>query len=126
MQGSTVPHGTPQKLEKDGLGNILDTKKSTAPSTNTSNETLCSMPPFLDHVLDLFETQAVGAMGIFVVNSSSVIWLRVIHGLQKFPGFLDQGSPNKPNAFGYLDDIVGDTGELARVKADMLSKTLAP
>eukprot|EP00536_Pseudo-nitzschia_multiseries_P007615 jgi/Psemu1/18347/gm1.18347_g len=66
----------------------------------------------VDRVLNLFEAQAVGGMGISVVDTSAVICMHIIHGIQKFPGAIGQASPNKGNPFGHLDDIVGDAGKL--------------
>eukprot|EP00536_Pseudo-nitzschia_multiseries_P003827 jgi/Psemu1/8617/gm1.8617_g len=40
-------------------------------------------------------------------------------------GPLAQHSPNTDKAFGYLDDIEGEAGELVLVDADMLSQTTA-
>eukprot|EP00536_Pseudo-nitzschia_multiseries_P003135 jgi/Psemu1/7029/gm1.7029_g len=82
-------------------------------------------PLLLDRLLDLFEAQAVGALGIFVANTIGESHLRLVHGLRKYPGPLAQTSANKGKAFGYLDEIEGDAGELVQVDSDMLAQTPA-
>eukprot|EP00536_Pseudo-nitzschia_multiseries_P014870 jgi/Psemu1/40403/gm1.40403_g len=82
-------------------------------------------PLLLDQLLDLFEAQAVGALGIFVANAIGESCLRLVHGLWKYPGPLAQDSANKGKAFGYLDGIEGDAGELVQVNSDMLAQTSA-
>eukprot|EP00536_Pseudo-nitzschia_multiseries_P011386 jgi/Psemu1/28744/gm1.28744_g len=79
----------------------------------------------LEHLLNLFEAEAVGALGIFVADSKGLPCLRLVHGLRKYPGPLAQHSPNKNKAFGYLDDIEGEAGELVLVDSAMLSPTTA-
>eukprot|EP00536_Pseudo-nitzschia_multiseries_P012314 jgi/Psemu1/31689/gm1.31689_g len=49
----------------------------------------------------------------------------LVHGIRKYPRTLAQASSNKGEAFGYLDNIEGDAGELVQVNAGMLSKTPA-
>eukprot|EP00536_Pseudo-nitzschia_multiseries_P006534 jgi/Psemu1/15529/gm1.15529_g len=51
--------------------------------------------------------------------------LRLVYGLWKYPGTLTQASANKRKAFGYLDDIEGDAGELVQVDSDMLAQITA-
>eukprot|EP00536_Pseudo-nitzschia_multiseries_P010781 jgi/Psemu1/26939/gm1.26939_g len=65
-------------------------------------------PLLLDQLLDLFEAQAVGALGIFVADTLGKSHLRLVHGLWKYPGTLAQASNNKGKVFGYLDDIASD------------------
>eukprot|EP00536_Pseudo-nitzschia_multiseries_P014096 jgi/Psemu1/37529/gm1.37529_g len=77
--------------------------------------------PLLDQLLDLFEAQG----GIFVANTLGESRLRLVHGLRRHPGALAQASANEGKAFGYLDDIEGDAGELIQVNLDMLAKTPA-
>eukprot|EP00536_Pseudo-nitzschia_multiseries_P018366 jgi/Psemu1/55221/gm1.55221_g len=78
----------------------------------------------LERLLNLFEVQAVGAIGIFVADPLlGESRLGLAHGLRKYPSPLAQHSLNMNNAFGYLDDIEGEAGELAHVNSDMLSKT---
>eukprot|EP00536_Pseudo-nitzschia_multiseries_P011155 jgi/Psemu1/28014/gm1.28014_g len=81
----------------------------------------------LGHLLNLFKAQAVGALGIFVVDARGEPRLRLlVHGLHsKYPGPLAQPSPNKGKSFGYLDDVEGEAGELVLVDLDMLSQTTA-
>eukprot|EP00536_Pseudo-nitzschia_multiseries_P014241 jgi/Psemu1/38043/gm1.38043_g len=86
------------------------------------------LPPpqvLLEHLLNLFEAEAVGALGIFVADSQGLPCLRLVHGLRKYPGPLAQHSPNKNKAFGYLDDNEGEAGELVLVDSAMLSPTIA-
>eukprot|EP00536_Pseudo-nitzschia_multiseries_P006129 jgi/Psemu1/14529/gm1.14529_g len=89
--------------------------------------TLASPPPqvLLEHLLNLFKAEAVGALGIFVADSQGLPCLRLVHGLRKYPGPLAQHSPNKNKAFGYLDDIEGEAGELVLVDSAMLFPTIA-
>eukprot|EP00536_Pseudo-nitzschia_multiseries_P011744 jgi/Psemu1/29809/gm1.29809_g len=82
-------------------------------------------PVLLEHLLNLFEAEAVGALGIFVADPQGLPCLRLVHGLRKYPGPLAQHSPNKNKAFGYLDDIEGEAGELVVVDSAMLSPTIA-
>eukprot|EP00536_Pseudo-nitzschia_multiseries_P018772 jgi/Psemu1/57270/gm1.57270_g len=98
------------------------------PSPFGSTATSLWPPPpqvLLGHLLNLFESEAVGALGIFVADSKGLPCLRLVHGLRKYPGPLAQHSPNKNKAFGYLDDNEGEAGELVLVDAAMLSPTLA-
>eukprot|EP00536_Pseudo-nitzschia_multiseries_P004301 jgi/Psemu1/9668/gm1.9668_g len=79
---------------------------------------LCSRAYYslLNHdLVDLFEAQVVGGLGIFVDDHATVTRLRIIRDIRKFLGSLGQASPNKRHAFGYQDDIEGDSGELANV-----------
>eukprot|EP00536_Pseudo-nitzschia_multiseries_P001333 jgi/Psemu1/3095/gm1.3095_g len=88
--------------------------------------TLASTPQaLLEQLLNLFEAEAVGALGIFVADAQGMPCLRLVHGLRKYPGPLTQHSPNKNKAFGYLDDIEGEAGELVLVDSAMLSLTIA-
>eukprot|EP00536_Pseudo-nitzschia_multiseries_P017358 jgi/Psemu1/50546/gm1.50546_g len=79
----------------------------------------------LGQLLDLFEAQAVGALGIFVADTFGKSRLRLVHGLRKYPGPLAQPSANNGKAFCYLDDIEGDAGELVLVNSTMLARTSA-
>eukprot|EP00536_Pseudo-nitzschia_multiseries_P019369 jgi/Psemu1/60337/gm1.60337_g len=60
-------------------------------------------PPqvLLEHLLNLFEAEAVGALGIFVADPQGLPCLRLVHGLRKYPGPLAQHSLNKNKAFGF-------------------------
>eukprot|EP00536_Pseudo-nitzschia_multiseries_P017515 jgi/Psemu1/51181/gm1.51181_g len=111
-------------LPQAHLGARRSATRPTPPSLATS---LWPPPPqvLLEHLLNLFEAEAVGALGIFVANSQGLPCLRLVHGLQKYPGPLAQHSPNKNKAFGYLDDIKGEAGELVLVDSAMLSPTIA-
>eukprot|EP00536_Pseudo-nitzschia_multiseries_P019409 jgi/Psemu1/60623/gm1.60623_g len=101
-------------------------ERNMAYATIFSYFTLASPPQvLLGHLLNLFESEAVGALGIFVADSKGLPCLRLVHGLRKYPGPLAQHSPNKNKAFGYLDDNEGAAGELVLVDAAMLSPTLA-
>eukprot|EP00536_Pseudo-nitzschia_multiseries_P016057 jgi/Psemu1/44760/gm1.44760_g len=101
-------------------------ERDKAYSTIFSYFTLASPPQvLLEHLLNLFEAEAVGALGIFVADSQGLPCLRLVHGLRKYPGPLAQHSPNKNKAFGYLDDNEGEAGELVLVDAAMLSPTTA-
>eukprot|EP00536_Pseudo-nitzschia_multiseries_P016022 jgi/Psemu1/44623/gm1.44623_g len=84
-----------------------------------------NVPPLLDQLLNLFEAQAAGALGIFVADTLGESRLRLVHGLWTYPVALAQASANKGKAFGYMDDIEGDAGELVQVNSDMLAKTQA-
>eukprot|EP00536_Pseudo-nitzschia_multiseries_P010382 jgi/Psemu1/25775/gm1.25775_g len=64
----------------------------------------------LEQLLSLFEAQAVGALRIFVADAL---------------GASPQIGTWPPKAFGYLDDIEGEAGELILVDSDMLSQTTA-
>eukprot|EP00536_Pseudo-nitzschia_multiseries_P018109 jgi/Psemu1/54175/gm1.54175_g len=106
------------------FGSLAERNK--AYSTIFSYFTLASPPQvLLEHLLNLFEAEAVGALGIFVADSQGLPCLRLMHGLRKYPGPLAQHSPNKNKAFGYLDDNKGEAGELVLIDAAMLSPTIA-
>eukprot|EP00536_Pseudo-nitzschia_multiseries_P019395 jgi/Psemu1/60542/gm1.60542_g len=79
-------------------------------------------PVLLGRLLDLFEPEAVGALGIFLTNTFGKARLRLVQGLRKYPGPLTAPSTNKGKAFGYLDDIEGDAGELVLVDAALLEQ----
>eukprot|EP00536_Pseudo-nitzschia_multiseries_P002607 jgi/Psemu1/5874/gm1.5874_g len=79
-------------------------------------------PILLNRLLDLFEPEAVGALGIFLTDTFGKARLRLVHGLRKYPGPLTAPSTNKGKAFGYLDDIEGDAGELVLVDAALLEQ----
>eukprot|EP00536_Pseudo-nitzschia_multiseries_P016345 jgi/Psemu1/45832/gm1.45832_g len=79
-------------------------------------------PVLLGRLLDLFEPEAVGALGIFLTDTFGKARLRLVHGLRKYPGPLTAPSTNKGKAFGYLDDIEGDAGELVLVDAALLEQ----
>eukprot|EP00536_Pseudo-nitzschia_multiseries_P000324 jgi/Psemu1/717/gm1.717_g len=79
-------------------------------------------PILLGRLLDLFEPEAVGALGIFLTDTFGRARLRLVHGLRKYPGPLTAPSTNKGKAFGYLDDIEGDAGELVLVDAALLEQ----
>eukprot|EP00536_Pseudo-nitzschia_multiseries_P019425 jgi/Psemu1/60699/gm1.60699_g len=109
-----------QRWDVDLLG------RNKAYATIFSYFTLASLPQvLLEHLLNLFEAEAVGALGIFVADPQGLPCLRLVHGLWKYPGPLAQHSPNKNKAFGYLDDIEGEAGELVLVDSAMLSPTIA-
>eukprot|EP00536_Pseudo-nitzschia_multiseries_P007162 jgi/Psemu1/17252/gm1.17252_g len=63
----------------------------------------------LEQLLNLFEAQAVGALGIFVADLQGEARLRLVHGLRKHPGSLAQAN----------------VGELVQFHPDMLAKTSA-
>eukprot|EP00536_Pseudo-nitzschia_multiseries_P018878 jgi/Psemu1/57767/gm1.57767_g len=106
------------------LGARQSATRPMPPSLATS---LWPPPPqfLLEHLLNLFEAEAVGALGIFVADPQGLPCLRLVHGLRKYPGPLAQHSPNKNKAFEYLDDIEGEAGELVLVDLAMLSPTIA-
>eukprot|EP00536_Pseudo-nitzschia_multiseries_P004723 jgi/Psemu1/10653/gm1.10653_g len=79
-------------------------------------------PILLGRLLDLYEPKAVGALGIFLTGTFGRARLRLVHGLRKYPGPLTAPSTNKGKAFGYLDDIEGDAGELVLVDAALLEQ----
>eukprot|EP00536_Pseudo-nitzschia_multiseries_P015379 jgi/Psemu1/42325/gm1.42325_g len=79
-------------------------------------------PILLGRLLDLFEPEPVGALGIFLTDTFGKARLRLVHGLRKYPGPLTAPSTNKGKAFGYLDDIEGDAGELVLVDAALLEQ----
>eukprot|EP00536_Pseudo-nitzschia_multiseries_P015908 jgi/Psemu1/44246/gm1.44246_g len=49
----------------------------------------------------------------------------VIHGLRRYPGTITQPSANRGRAFGYIDDVEGQEGELVQVDAALLSRASA-
>eukprot|EP00536_Pseudo-nitzschia_multiseries_P012646 jgi/Psemu1/32737/gm1.32737_g len=101
-------------------------ERNKAYATIFSYFTLASLPQvLLEHLLNLFEAEAVGALGIFVADPQGLPCLRLVHGLRKYPGPLAQHSPNKNKAFGYLDDIEGEAGELVLMDSAMLPPTIA-
>eukprot|EP00536_Pseudo-nitzschia_multiseries_P009678 jgi/Psemu1/23979/gm1.23979_g len=79
-------------------------------------------PTLLGRLLDLFEAQTVGALGIFLIDTFGRPRLQLVHGLRKYPGPLTLPITNKGKAFGYLDDIKGDAGELVLVDAALLEQ----
>eukprot|EP00536_Pseudo-nitzschia_multiseries_P007095 jgi/Psemu1/16945/gm1.16945_g len=90
-----------------------EVERNAAYSTIFSYFTLASPPQvLLGHLLNLFESEAVGALGIFVADPQGLPCLRLVHGLRKYPG-------------PYLDDIEGEAGELVLVDSAMLSPTTA-
>eukprot|EP00536_Pseudo-nitzschia_multiseries_P019527 jgi/Psemu1/61180/gm1.61180_g len=103
-----------------------EVERNASYATIFSYFTLASPPQvLLGHLLNLFESEAVGALGIFVADPQGLPCLRLVHGLRKYPGPLAQHSPNKNKAFGYLDDIEGEAGELVLVDSAVLSPTTA-
>eukprot|EP00536_Pseudo-nitzschia_multiseries_P007094 jgi/Psemu1/16936/gm1.16936_g len=68
-------------------------------------------------LLDIFDAQAIGGLGIFQEDAAGVDRLRVIHGLCRYPGTITQPSVNRGSSFGYIDDLVGQEGELVQVDA---------
>eukprot|EP00536_Pseudo-nitzschia_multiseries_P014585 jgi/Psemu1/39287/gm1.39287_g len=70
-------------------------------------------PILLGRLLDLFEPEAVGALGIFLTDTFGRARLRLVHILR---------NTNKGKAFGYLNDIEGDAGELMLVDAALLEQ----
>eukprot|EP00536_Pseudo-nitzschia_multiseries_P019072 jgi/Psemu1/58783/gm1.58783_g len=79
-------------------------------------------PILLGRLFNLFEPEAVGALGIFLTGTFGRARLRLVHSLRKYPGPLTAPSTNKGKAFGYLDDIEGDAGELVLVDAALLEQ----
>ena len=77
----------------------------------------------LEHVLNLFEAQAVGEIGIFVTDPLGTPRLRVIHGVRKYPGNILSPSQNANKVFGFLDEVLSGRGELVRVTTNMFSIT---
>eukprot|EP00536_Pseudo-nitzschia_multiseries_P014844 jgi/Psemu1/40309/gm1.40309_g len=73
-------------------------------------------------LLDIFNAQAIGGLGIFQEDAAGVDRLRVIHGLRRYPGTITQPSANRGRAFGYIDDVEGHEVELVRVDAALLSR----
>eukprot|EP00536_Pseudo-nitzschia_multiseries_P019010 jgi/Psemu1/58485/gm1.58485_g len=76
-------------------------------------------------LLDIFNAQAIGGLGIFQEDAAGVDRLRVIHGLRRYPGTITQPSANRGRAFGYIDDVEGQEGELVQVDAALLSRATA-
>eukprot|EP00536_Pseudo-nitzschia_multiseries_P002015 jgi/Psemu1/4691/gm1.4691_g len=76
-------------------------------------------------LLDIFNAQAIGGLGIFQEDAAGVDRLRVIHGLRRYPGTITQPSANRGQAFGYIDDVEGQEVELVRVDAALLSRAAA-
>eukprot|EP00536_Pseudo-nitzschia_multiseries_P019162 jgi/Psemu1/59280/gm1.59280_g len=76
-------------------------------------------------LLDIFNAQAIGGLGIFQEDAAGVDRLRVIHGLRRYPGTITQPSANRGRAFGYIDDVEGQEGELVQVDAALLSRASA-
>eukprot|EP00536_Pseudo-nitzschia_multiseries_P012742 jgi/Psemu1/33042/gm1.33042_g len=76
-------------------------------------------------LLDIFNTQAIGGLGIFQEDAAGVDRLRVIHGLRQYPGTITQPSANRGSSFGYIDDVEGQEGELVQVNAALLSRASA-
>eukprot|EP00536_Pseudo-nitzschia_multiseries_P008623 jgi/Psemu1/20902/gm1.20902_g len=76
-------------------------------------------------LLDIFNAQAIGGLGIFQEDAAGVDRLRVIHGLRRYPGTITQPSANRGRAFGYIDDVEGQEVELVRVDAALLSRAAA-
>eukprot|EP00536_Pseudo-nitzschia_multiseries_P019612 jgi/Psemu1/61826/gm1.61826_g len=91
-----------------------EVERNTAYSTIFSYFTLASPPQvLLGYLLNLFESEAVGALGIFIADPQGLPCLQLVHGLRKYPGPLAQHSPNKNKAFRYLDDMKGNRGNLS-------------
>eukprot|EP00536_Pseudo-nitzschia_multiseries_P002080 jgi/Psemu1/4839/gm1.4839_g len=67
----------------------------------------------------------IGGLGIFQEDAAGVDRLGVIHGLQRYPGTITQPSANRGRAFGYIDDVEGQEGELVQVDAALLSRAAA-
>eukprot|EP00536_Pseudo-nitzschia_multiseries_P014669 jgi/Psemu1/39729/gm1.39729_g len=76
-------------------------------------------------LLDIFNAQAIGGLGIFQEDAAGVDRLRVIHGLRRYPGTITQPSANRGQAFGYIDDVEGQEVELVRGDAALLSRAAA-
>eukprot|EP00536_Pseudo-nitzschia_multiseries_P010915 jgi/Psemu1/27376/gm1.27376_g len=76
-------------------------------------------------LLDIFNAQAIGGLGIFQEDAAGVDRMRVIHGLRRYPGTITQPSANRGRAFGYIDDVEGQEGELVQVDAALLSRAAA-
>eukprot|EP00536_Pseudo-nitzschia_multiseries_P019374 jgi/Psemu1/60392/gm1.60392_g len=76
-------------------------------------------------LLDIFNAQAIGGLGLFQEDAAGVDRLRVIHGLRRYPGTITQPSANRGRAFGYIDDVEGQEVELVRVDAALLSRAAA-
>eukprot|EP00536_Pseudo-nitzschia_multiseries_P016679 jgi/Psemu1/47288/gm1.47288_g len=76
-------------------------------------------------LLDIFNAQAIGGLSIFHKDAAGVDRLRVIHGLRRYPGTITQPSANRGRAFGYIDDVEGQEGELVQADAALLSRAAA-
>eukprot|EP00536_Pseudo-nitzschia_multiseries_P015720 jgi/Psemu1/43577/gm1.43577_g len=76
-------------------------------------------------LLDIFNAQVIGGLGIFQEDAAGVDRLRVIHGLRRYPGTITQPSANRGRAFGYIDDVEGQEGELVQLDAALLSRAAA-
>eukprot|EP00536_Pseudo-nitzschia_multiseries_P010366 jgi/Psemu1/25709/gm1.25709_g len=76
-------------------------------------------------LLDIFNAQAIGSLGIFQEDAAGVDRLQVIHGLRRYPGTITQPSANCGRAFGYIDDVEQQEGELVQVDAALLSRAAA-
>eukprot|EP00536_Pseudo-nitzschia_multiseries_P019521 jgi/Psemu1/61143/gm1.61143_g len=76
-------------------------------------------------LLDIFNAQAIGGLGIFQEDAAGVDRLRVIHGLRRYPGTITQPSANRGSSFGYINDVEGQEGELVQVDAALLSRASA-
>eukprot|EP00536_Pseudo-nitzschia_multiseries_P019280 jgi/Psemu1/59834/gm1.59834_g len=76
-------------------------------------------------LLDIFNAQAIGGLGIFQEDAAGVDRMRVIHGLRRYPGTITQPSANRGRAFGYIDNVEGQEGELVQVDAALLSRAAA-
>eukprot|EP00536_Pseudo-nitzschia_multiseries_P000197 jgi/Psemu1/436/gm1.436_g len=51
-------------------------------------------------ILDLFNAQAIGGLGVFIRDTAGTVRLRVIHGIQRYPGTITQPSAKFGNTFG--------------------------
>eukprot|EP00536_Pseudo-nitzschia_multiseries_P017750 jgi/Psemu1/52378/gm1.52378_g len=76
-------------------------------------------------LLDIFNAQAIGGLGIFQEDAAGVDRLQVIHGLRQYSGTITQPSANRGSSFGYIDGVEGQEGELVQVNADLLSRASA-
>eukprot|EP00536_Pseudo-nitzschia_multiseries_P004909 jgi/Psemu1/11243/gm1.11243_g len=75
-------------------------------------------------ILDLFNAQVIGGLGVFVGDAASVVRLRIIHGIRRYLGTIMQPSANFGNSFRYIDDVEGQECELVQVNAAMLARPL--
>eukprot|EP00536_Pseudo-nitzschia_multiseries_P017688 jgi/Psemu1/52058/gm1.52058_g len=76
-------------------------------------------------LLDIFNAQAIGGLGIFQEDAAGVDRLRVIHGHRRYPGTITQPSANRGRAFGYIDDVEEQEGELVQLDVALLSRAAA-
>eukprot|EP00536_Pseudo-nitzschia_multiseries_P019156 jgi/Psemu1/59246/gm1.59246_g len=76
-------------------------------------------------LLDIFNAQAIGGLGIFQEDAAGVDRLRVIHGLRRYPGTITQPSAIRGRAFGYIGDVERQEGELVQLDAALLSRAAA-